>query len=516
MCDVSASIYMPILEEMNYMPKHKYAQGEELRSYAESICRKYGLQSTAMFQSSVDRLTWNESSKHWDVGIAQKPKGGTPCSINISADYVILANGLLNNAKVPKTEGSEKFRGSMFHSARWQYEVTGGTSAVPDMTKLQDKKVGIIGTGASAIQIVPQLAKWSKELYVFQRTPSSVNPRNNGATDPEVWKNKVATRPGWQRERNFNYFSHVGNRDPKPEVDMVDDGWTHMPSYSALIGGPSYNVTMQNVQEHVGKLYALDKPHQDAVRRRAAEIVTDQETAKALQPFYHGWCKRPCFHDEYLPAFNQPNVHLIDTDGKGIDRIDESGIVANNAHYDLDILIWGTGFQSPGVGSAAARADIALKGRNGLSLDEHYKKGMSTLHGVTSREFPNLFWPGPYQTGASPNQMFLLETLSTHVAYIISESEKRAGDEKAIIEPTSEGEEAWAMRCLAGAATFAAMSGCTPSYLNSEGDTELVSMEEKMLAARQSPWSKGIEDYVHTIEAWREEGKLEGLDVRGK
>ncbi|KAK4504033.1 hypothetical protein PRZ48_004948 [Zasmidium cellare] len=513
---VEAYIYMPLLEEMQYMPKHKYAGGEELREYAESICRRYNLFGRAMFQSKAMRMSWDEDGQVWKAQILQAPKGLQSKTINVSADFVILAGGVLHNAQVPDATGIHQFEGDMFHTARWQYDVTGGSPADPRMTRLRDKKVGVIGTGATGIQVVPRLAEFSKELYVFQRTPSSVAARGNRKTDSFEWNTEIANKPGWQRERNMNYFAFVGNAEPKPAVDLVKDGWTSMPSFSALIAGPSYNVTPENAAEHVAKMYALDRPHQDRVRKRVMNVVHDPKTASKLQAWYPGWCKRPCFHDEYLPAFNYPHVKLVDTDGKGIDGLSRNGVVAHGREYELDVIVWASGFVSPAVGTPASKAGIELTGKGGRLLeDEVRENGVSTLHGVVSRGFPNLFWPGGLQAAASPNQMFLLETLSAHVAYMVSEATKRTGG-KAIVEPTAEAEEEWASRIMEGAAVFSSVAGCTPSYINKEGEVDNMSMEEKIKAAKGGVWSKGIVDYVHVLEAWREEGSMSGLEVRDR
>lgn len=307
---------MPLLEEMQYMPKHKYAGGEELREYAERICSKYSLFERAMFQSKATKMSWDEVRQEWKIEITQNPKGLESSKISVSADFVILASGILDNAKLPDATGIEDFQGDMFHTARWQYDVTGGGPGNPEMTSLRDKRVGIIGTGrwrdpdrvddlteshvgATAIQVVPRLAEHSKELYVFQRTPSSVAVRGNRDTDPLDWTSNVANKPGWQRERNMNYFAFVGNAEPKPAVDLIKDGWTSMPSFSALIAGPSYSVTPENAADHVSKMYALDQPIQGRVRKRAADIVKDPKTASKLQAWYAGWCKRPCVSSTY-------------------------------------------------------------------------------------------------------------------------------------------------------------------------------------------------------------------------
>jgi cation diffusion facilitator CzcD-associated flavoprotein CzcO len=246
---------------------------------------------------------------------------------------------------------------------------------------------------------VPNLAKWASHLYVFQRTPSAVAIRNNHDTDSTTWKQSIATNPGWQLQRNLNFFAFLNNVSPKPTQNLVDDEWTRFPSFSALLGGPSYNVTRENVADHVAALHALDHPRSEQVRKRVEDEVSDLKTAKGLQAWYPGWCKRPCFHDEYLPAFNRENVTLVDTDGKGIERMTEKGIVAGGEEFEVDMIVWSTGFLAPG-GGMMEKAGIEIVGREGRTLDQKFEEGgMATLHGVMSRGFPNLFWAGSRQAG---------------------------------------------------------------------------------------------------------------------
>ena len=134
--------------------------------------------------------------------------------------------GVLNNAKLPDLDGIGEYRGHMFHTARWDYTYTSGAPDSPALTGLQGKKVGLIGTGATAVQAVPEIARYADKLYVFQRTPSSVDVRDNFDTDPDWWKSNVATKKDWQRERNLNFLAFVNNAEPKPAVDMVNDYWT--------------------------------------------------------------------------------------------------------------------------------------------------------------------------------------------------------------------------------------------------------------------------------------------------
>lgn len=393
------------------------------------------------------------------------------------------------------------------------------------MTNLKDKKVGIVGTGATAIQVVPQLAKWAKELYVFQRTPSSVDVRDNRETDGEWWNREIASRGnGWQKERMKNYNAFISNVSPPPSSNMVSDGWSKMQSYSVLVGGPN------NLEpDFVSTAHKLDLPRQERVRSRVDSIVKNGTTAESLKAWYPGWCKRPCFHDEYLPAFNEPHVHLVDTDGSGISSLTENGIVvvSNNGtteYEDFDLIIFSTGFDLPPRNSPAARGSFPVKGRSGLDMDDKWTiQGPGTLHGVVSRDFPNLFYPGPNQDGAGPNQSYTLDVLSTHIAYIISQAIKlgdsRNGDKKGrvSVEPSAEAEDAWAMGIVENARGLAAVVGCTPGYLNGEGglsgNTDMMSMDEMIKMAKLSTWGLGIADYVRLLEAWRGKGDLEGLEV---
>jgi cation diffusion facilitator CzcD-associated flavoprotein CzcO len=504
------------------MPKHKYAYGPELREYAESIADKFELRDKTMFQAEVKDLTWDDNEKEWVVKMAKKPTGQENPYLIVRASFVIAASGLLNCPQLPGIPGLEKFQGHSFHTSRWDYSFTGGSPTDPSLTNLKDKKVGIIGTGATAIQAVPHLGKWAKELFVFQRTPSSVDERKNRPTDAEWWAREIEGKKGWQRKRNENFNAFICNASPPPPTDMVADAWTEMPSFSGLIGGPA-KVSMESIPAHVGTLHALDFPRQERVRRRVEQIVKDKTVADKLKAWYPGWCKRPCFHDDYLPTFNLPNVTLVDTDGKGVDSITENAVVVGDTEYKLDLLIFSTGFRSPGAGgSPGFRAGISISGRDGQSLDQKFAKGVATLHGAMSRGFPNLFWPGPLQAGATANQMFVLDQLARHIAYILSESARRAAQEpqqgqKFTVEPTSEAEEEWSMQILSRAASFAGLAGCTPGYLNLEGDMDRISgMEAQMKAARGAIWGEGIADYVDVIEDWRVQGNLRGLEVTAR
>ncbi|KAJ6624925.1 hypothetical protein B0H10DRAFT_2004854 [Mycena sp. CBHHK59/15] len=507
MCDTESYIYMPLLEETGYMPKHKYSYGPELREHANRIAKKWDLVDKALFRTEVKNLEWDDVGKQWAASMTQyRGPREEKKELAVQAQFVIATSGLLNFPQIPKLPGIDKFKGHHFHTSRWDYKWTGGSPEDPALANLKDKVVGLIGTGATTIQALPHLTKWAKKVYVFQRTPSAVDARGQRATDPVQWAREITGKQGWQRDRMQNFNSWVSNA---PEGDnLVADGWCSMPSYSALIGGPSYGIiTPDKIPEHVAHMHALDIGRANRVRARVDEIVKDKGTAEKLKAWYPGWCKRPAFHDDYLAAFNEPNVTLVDTDGKGVERLTETGIVANGKEYAVDLLVLSTGYRGPGAGTAspASRGNMSVVGRGGKDMDDKWvNDGVGTLHGVFSHEFPNLFFPGPLQAGASANQVFILDVLSAHVAYIVAEAARKAsadGHSRYTVEPTKDAEAAWTMQIMYRAANSAAVAGCTPGYLNNEGERDQGGL-----------WTEGANSYLKVIEAWREQGGLEGVD----
>ncbi|KAH7115466.1 flavin-binding monooxygenase-like family protein [Dactylonectria estremocensis] len=518
MCDVESACYLPLLEETRYRPKNKYAYGPELKAYAELVAAKWNLQGRGLWQSTVKDATWDEEASEWVYNISRKTTQNQPEeALKIRSDFFIPISGLLTRPKLPNFTGLESFNGHMFHTARWDYKYTGGSSENPALVNLEDKSVAFLGTGATGVQAIPALAKWAKKLYVIQRTPASVAERGQRPIDPDQWKKDTAKK-GWQLERRRNMASFLSN-DPEAPPKIVDDGWTVFPSYSALVGGPlATGVTGENLKEYIGNLLALDFPRQEAVRARVDAIVRDRVTAEALKPWYPGWCKRPGFHDEYLQAFNLPNIELVDTDGKGVEHCTKTGIIAGGKEFDIDVLILGTGFEPWSAGSPAYRAHATITGRGGLSLDQKWHEGIGTLHGVFTRGFPNMFLPGTAQTGASVNYVHMVDGLAQHAAYVLAATSEKAvleGKRKVIIEPTEAGEMRWTMEIVSGAYAIAGVAICTPSYLTAEGAlTNLTAPEDQLKIAEGSPWSKGLNDFERQLEAWRCKDDMEGLEAR--
>ncbi|KAL0573796.1 hypothetical protein V5O48_008149 [Marasmius crinis-equi] len=525
-CDVEAYIYLPLLEETGYVPTKKYASAVEIRNYLAEVAQKWGLAAKILFRTSVDGLRWDDSSRSWKVDLVTRRgrNGENAERFSVEADFTMLGSGVFPGAHVPKVAGLESFGGPMMHTARWDYGVTGGSSETPfpEMVKLKGKRVGIIGTGASAVQSIPELAKYADELFIFQRTPSAVYERGQKPTDPEEWHQKIAPKAGWHKERMENQALFVAESSMlTPDTpNLVNDGWTHVKGYRAIVGSESFeNIGPEQIPQHVARLLALDKETSEQVRARVSEIVQDKKLAESLTPWYPSWCKRPTFSDTYLQMFNLPHVHLIDTDGRGVDRVSTKGVVANGTEYPVDVLILSTGYRSPAAdGDPSKRAGIKIFGRGGRTLTDKWDaQGATTLHGVGSNGFPNLFMLALLQSGLTANYTHCADVASSHVAFIVAKGHERTGgkDKKGVVvEVLSAAEEEWSLRCLAGSACFAGMANCTPGWMNNEGDLGLGgSQEEMMKKARGSPYAKGMMLYLREIEAWREEGSMTGIEV---
>ncbi|KAJ5757322.1 uncharacterized protein N7511_006016 [Penicillium nucicola] len=501
-CDVESYIYMPLLEEMNYMPSHKYVSGNELREHAKRIADRWRLTNRGLFGTKVDRFDWSDEETQWSVQVTTKDHAAAI----LKSEFVILAGGLLDSPKRPKLNGLDTYQGHVFHTSRWDYAYTGGSPENPIMSQLCDKTVGFVGTGATAVQAVPHLAQWAKKLIVFQRTPSSVDVRDNSVTDPTWWETMTQEKgPKWQRERMENFNSFVSNDTMRQDVNMVNDAWSQMPSFSALIGSPK---SLQ--PDYLAWMQSLDINRQGKIRHRVEATVTDPATSQLLKPWYPGWCKRPCFSDNFLQAFNKPNVKLIDTEGKGVQTVSDRGIVVDGRVINLDAIIFGTGYS---LGSNTACEHVPIIGRDQKTLKQkREEEGMASLHGIMSSGFPNLFFPGPYQAGASPNQVYVLDQLAIQVAYIISAAGRGSKIQRFMVVPSSAAEEGWTKEVLLRARALEGVANCTPGYWNREGAR--LDEKETFKAARFCIWGQGIKDYVDHLEHWRRDDRLDGLEIQ--
>ncbi|MEN8159370.1 MAG: NAD(P)/FAD-dependent oxidoreductase [Myxococcota bacterium] len=487
-CDIESYTYLPLLEEVGYMPKEKYSYGPEILDHSQAIARKFDLYRDVCFQTRVEELRWDEEEARWIVG--------TNHGDRMRAHYVCLATGPLNRPKLPGIAGLEKFKGHSFHASRWDYEYTGGDSN-GNLTGLQGKRIGVIGTGATAVQCVPHVGEWAEHLYVFQRTPSSIDVKVNPETDPE-WAKEQG--PGWHQARMDN-FNNLVSGVPQPE-DLVKDGWTDL--IAKLIVGITQGKNTDLSPEGIQKAVEMaDFEKMEEIRARVEAEVKDPETAEALKPYYRQFCKRPCFHNEYLAAFNRPNVTLVDTHGRGVERVTEKGVVVDGQEYELDCLIYASGFE---VGTEyCRRASLEIYGRGGRSLTDTWSEGIRTLHGMHVHGFPNCFLMSNPQAGFTANYPHLLNEQARHIAYIIG----KATEEKArTVEVTPGGEQAWVDQCLSKARdTRDFFESCTPGYYNNEGKVGEVS-------AQNGFYGGGSVEFFRILEAWRKADALEGMERR--
>ena len=463
------------------MPTERYASAPEIFAYCQQLGRHFGLYDHALFQTVISGAVWNDVERRWLVT--------TDRGDRISARFVVVAGGILHKAKLPGIKGIETFADEAFHTSRWDYDYTGGSPTTP-MDELADKRVGIIGTGATAVQAVPKLAQAAGELFVFQRTPSAVGHRGNRPTDVEWFQ---SLEPGWQQERITNFTRAVTG--DQPDVDLVEDGWTDV-----------MWVNTQKAAETPEEAAALERSDfetMEAIRRRVDETVEDPGTAQHLKAWWAKNCKRVCFHDDYLPAFNRPNVHLVDTEGRGVERITEHGVVVDGVEHELDCLIFASGFEV--TTDFDHRVGFDPIGRGGVALSERWSEGARTLHGVLQGEFPNLMLISLVQGGYGTNFVHFLQGSAAHCASIVATCRDQGIE---TIEATPEAEEDWLMVLYGSAAGPAEyVVNCTPSYYNSERK------EPDAKAARNLVYAGSVIEYLGHLERWRAAGDLAGTTV---
>jgi cation diffusion facilitator CzcD-associated flavoprotein CzcO len=514
-CDIESYVYFPMLEKTGFVPRQKYTNAPETLEYCEVLAERFDLHDNALMQTEVISTEWDEDARRWLVTTNRQD-----C---LKARFVVHSNGPLNRPKLPAIKGISSYKGHTFHTSRWDYAYTGGDSH-GNLDNLSDKRVAIIGTGATAVQCIPHLGAGAKELFVFQRTPSSIDVRNNQATDPD-W---ISTQqPGWQDERRTNFESLMTGVPVKE--DLVSDGWTEAfrllfgnlrekaPSKWRLAAWSVGGLLSKEFYQKGIKQYLTDKAtaHMDLtrqmeladfakmekIRARADSIVEDQETAEALKPYYRQFCKRPCFHDEYLPTYNRPNVHLIDTDGRGVDEFTQKGVMFDGKEYEVDCIIFATGFE---VGTDySRRAGYSIIGVDGMSVSEKWSNGLSTYHGMHSRGFPNCFFFGPAQSAFTATYTFSLDENSVHLAHIMTELKKRGATR---VEASQAAEDAWVNTIIQKARlTEDFQKSCTPGYYNNEGHVNV--------NPQNNTYGGGPIEFFKLMKKWRAKGNLEGLEL---
>jgi cyclohexanone monooxygenase len=485
-CDVESYVYLPLLEETSYVPSEKYAHAPEILEHCHRIATHFDLYSRACLSTEVTGIEWDAARRRWTI---RTDRGDV-----MSARFLVMGNGPLHRPKLPGVPGIENFGGHTFHTSRWDYSYTGGDSN-GDLTGLRDRRVAIIGTGATAVQVVPHVADAASELYVFQRTPSSIDVRGNRPTD-QSWAAGLA--PGWQKERveNFTILTSGGIA----EQDLVMDGWTDI--IGKLLTRLRDRDSTEGAGGDIGAVLELaDFEKMEQIRARVDTVVQDAGTAEALKPWYRQFCKRPCFHDDYLQAFNRANVSLVDTDGRGVERITARGVVVGGREYEVDCIIFATGFE---VGTAyTRRSGYDVVGSDGITLSEHWTDGMRSLHGMHVHGFPNMFVLGHTQGGFTVNYPHLLDEASRHACHIM----RHAIDDDLVVEATEEAETEWLQTLAESARDFRAFQEqCTPGYYNNEGQPAAGGF-------LGTSYGLGPMAFFKLLENWRNDGTLAGLEL---
>lgn len=475
-CDVEAYIYLPFLEELGYVPSEKYTVGAEIWGHLKAVAKHFDLYRRALFQTRVIAARWNEPTKRWHIKTNQ--------SDAINARFIVSGLGQqMHRPKLPGIPGIAEFEGKTFHTSRWDYAYTGGDQS-GNLSGLRDKHVALIGTGATGVQVMPLLARDAKQLYVVQRTPAAVDERNNAPTDPD-W---FATLPtGWQRERMANFDAVLaGLTQAKSEVG---DKW------SEIWGHPELPESVVSKDERAAHVRDYDFVQMDRIRARIQAIVENPQTAEALKPYFNVRCKRPTFNDDYYPSFNRPNVTLLDTDGKGVERVTKDAIYVRGKRYPVDCIVYATGFDS--FVSPARAGGFDFIGRNGVSLADRWRHGAVTVHGMYSNGFPNLFVIGGGRQGVTTiNVPFNISIQATHTSQCIS-ALLNAGH--AAFEVTEQAERRWKETLAANLhQSLEAISECTPSIYNGEGDLQSVT---PLLAAG---YGGGFIKFIDILKEWRQ------------
>jgi len=488
-CDTAAMIYLPLLEETGHMPTERYAHAPEILAHCDRIAARYGLAGQALLHTEVTDLEWDAGHERW---IVRTDRGDEFTSI-----FVAIGTGPLHVAKLPGIPGIETFGGHSFHTSRWDYGYTGGDPDGAPMDRLAGRRVAVIGTGATAVQCVPHLAAACGELFVFQRTPSSVDERRNGPVDPD-WFAGVAG-PGWQQRWMDNFVANMSAGE-WPAEDLVNDGWTDLVKrirgkLSAPRSGPA------GFQDLLADFETADFEKMNEIRGRVDAVVADPATAQALKAWYRQLCKRPCFHDEYLSAYNLPSVHLVDTDGKGVERITKAGVVVAGVEYPVDCVIYASGFE---VGTEPTRRyGFDMTGRDGVRLSDYWSDGMRSLHGIHVHGFPNAFF---VQLGQGGNFVANVPHNFTDAARTVAAVVRHVLDGGyGAVDVTAEAEDAWMEMLTPNPVMASFLADCTPGYYNNEGQGP---SRHSLLVGYQH----GPPAYFRYIDQWRRSGDFKGLE----
>jgi cyclohexanone monooxygenase len=370
----------------------RFAAQPEILKYANHVADRFNLRPDIQFNTRVASTVFNEDTDRWTVT--------TDDGTRYSAQYVIMATGSLSNARTPDFKGLASFRGKTYHTGHWPHEGV-------DFTGL---RVGIVGTGSSAIQSIPVIAEQAKHLTVFQRTPNYSIPARNHDLTPDYQKSWKDNYPELRRQAREESRNGVVGRiplkgaledTPEEQQKVYDEEWKQ--------GGLHFMASYNNL--------ALDKAANDTaaeyVRQKIGEIVKDQKVAKVLQPTtYPIGTKRICLDTDYFETFNRDNVTLVDIREAPIEEITSKGLITGGKEYEFDAIVFATGFDA----MTGSFAKVDIRGRSGLTLKEKWAEGPKTYLGLMVTGFPNLFFiTGPGSPSVLSNMIVSIEQ---HVDWI--------------------------------------------------------------------------------------------------
>jgi cyclohexanone monooxygenase len=419
-CDVESINYSysfdPELEQ-EWEWSERYATQPEILRYANHVADRYDLRRDIRFSTRVTAAGFDESAKRWSIT--------TDHGDDVSAQYLVMAVGCLSTSKMPEIPGIDAFRGNWYHTGHWPHEGV-------DLT---GQRVGVIGTGSSAIQSIPIFAQQAAHLTVFQRTPNFSLPAKNAPLDPDEFKALKARYPEHRHEARTSAFG-VPNPLPEKSALEVSDAEREA-TYEAGFEKGSLVGMLLSYNDLITDKAANDTAA-EYVRQRIRSIVEDPEVAEALAPTDHPiGTKRPCLDTDYYATYNRPNVSLVNLRKTPLVEVTETGVRTSERAYEFDSIVFATGFDAM-TGSLVA---FDIKGRDGVMLKEKWAAGPRTYLGVATAQFPNMFMiTGPGSPSVLSNMMISIEQ---HVDWIADAMVYMREHGKRAIDPTRESEDEW-------------------------------------------------------------------------
>ena len=395
----------------------RYAGQPEILRYANHVADRFDLRRDIRFSTRVVKAHFDEDAARWRI---ETDKGD-----HVDAQFCILATGCLSSTNLPDFKGLADFQGDTYHTGRWPH----------DGVDFTGKRVGIIGTGSSAIQAIPVIAEQAAHLTVFQRTPNYSIPARNAPIDPALVRDIKAEYPAF-RQRNYAEPAGFGSKIPKNDqaaLDDSDDGRERNFTARWGRGGFGFLSAYNNllVDRNANETAA------DFVRARIRETVDDPATAELLSPDNVIGCKRPCLDTGYFETYNRDNVDLVDVRSSSIERIAATGIVVAGEEHAVDCIVFATGFDA--MTGTMLRIDI--RGLGGQTLADKWAAGPVTYLGLTTSGFPNLFMiSGPGSPSVLTNMIVSIEQ---HVEWIADCITDLRNDGKALIDATPDAENDW-------------------------------------------------------------------------